>query len=77
MYSNIISKIAHGSGEDLLTTTILMFKGRLKIFPAMHEEMYRIEYIANNTFLKVSSGEEVYPILDATIKTRTLEPGPS
>jgi hypothetical protein len=41
------------------------------------EEMYRIEYIANNTFLKVSSGEEVYPILDATIKTRTLEPVPS
>ena len=41
------------------------------------EEMYRIEYIANNTFLKVSSGEETYPILDATIKTRTLEPVPS
>ena len=41
------------------------------------EEMYRIEYIANNTFLKVSSGEEIYPILDATIKTRTLEPVPS
>ena len=41
------------------------------------EEMYRIEYIANNTFMKVSSGEELYPILDATIKTRTLEPVPS
>ena len=37
--SNIISKIVNGSGEDLLTTTILMYKGRLKIFPAMHEEM--------------------------------------
>ena len=46
--SNIISKIAHGSGEDLLTTTILMFKGRLKIFPAMHEEMF------NNNFNKVN-----------------------
>ena len=41
------------------------------------EELYRIEYIANNTFMKVSSGEEIYPILDATIKTRTLEVVPS
>ena len=37
------------------------------------EQLYRIDYIANNTFFKVSTGEELYPILDATIKTQTTE----
>jgi hypothetical protein len=37
------------------------------------EQLYRIDYIANNTFFKVSTGEELYPILDATIKTYTQE----
>ena len=46
--SNIISLISNGSGEDLLTTTILMYNGRLKIFPAMHEEMANNPYHIKN-----------------------------
>ena len=46
--SNIISLISNGSGEDLLTTTVLMYKGRVKIFPAMHEEMTNNPYHIKN-----------------------------
>ena len=46
--SNIISQISNGSGEDLLTTTVLMYKGRVKIFPAMHEEMANNAYHIKN-----------------------------
>ena len=37
--ANFISKVSVGLADDLLTSTILMYKNRPKIFPAMHEEM--------------------------------------
>jgi len=46
--ANFVSKVANGIADDLLTSTILMYKNRLKIFPAMHEEMLTNEFITNN-----------------------------
>ena len=46
--SNFISKLTHGVSDDVLTTTVLMYKNRIKIFPAMHEEMYLNDKTQNN-----------------------------
>ena len=46
--ANIISKLSTGVADDVLTSTVLMFNGRLKIFPAMHEEMFLNKRIQEN-----------------------------
>jgi len=66
--------LAQEENYTLLLEPIGYYEGKMLY---NEEELYRIDYIANNTFLKVSSGEELYPILDATVKTRTLEVVPS
>ena len=66
--------LAQEENNTLLLEPIGYYEGKMLY---NEEELYRIDYIANNTFLKVSSGEELYPILDATVKTRTLEVVPS
>jgi len=38
--ANLISKLANGIADDLLTSTFLMYKKPVYIAPAMHEEMY-------------------------------------
>ena len=46
--ANIISKLSSGIADDVLTSTVLMFNGRVKIFPAMHEEMFLNNTIQTN-----------------------------
>ena len=46
--ANIISKLSTGVADDVLTSTVLMFNGRVKIFPAMHEEMFLNKRIQEN-----------------------------
>ena len=46
--ANLISKLANGIADDLLTSTYLMYKNPVYIAPAMHEEMYLNPVIQNN-----------------------------
>ena len=46
--ANVISKIANGIADDLLTSTVLMFSKPLYICPAMHEEMYLNSQLSSN-----------------------------
>ena len=46
--ANVISKIANGIADDLLTSTVLMFSKPLYICPAMHEEMYLNNQLSSN-----------------------------
>jgi phosphopantothenoylcysteine decarboxylase/phosphopantothenate--cysteine ligase len=38
--ANTIAKIAHGFADNLLTSTVLDYKGPVFLFPAMHENMW-------------------------------------
>ena len=56
--ANLISKLASGIADDLLTSTFLMYKKPVYIAPAMHEEMYlnptiksNISKLNNNNFI--------------------------
>ena len=46
--ANLISKLASGIADDLLTSTFLMYKKPVYIAPAMHEEMYTNPLIQNS-----------------------------
>ena len=46
--ANIVSKLSSGIADDILTSTVLMFNARVKIFPAMHEEMFLNNIIQTN-----------------------------
>ncbi|MDR1775414.1 MAG: bifunctional phosphopantothenoylcysteine decarboxylase/phosphopantothenate--cysteine ligase CoaBC [Actinomycetes bacterium] len=38
--ANVIAKLAHGTADDLLTTTALTYQGTLVVAPAMNTQMY-------------------------------------
>ena len=38
--ANVISKVANGAADDLLSTTLLAFKGKVVFVPAMNKDMY-------------------------------------
>ena len=57
--ANTIAKISNGIADDLLSTTVLMYKGRVKIFPAMHEEMFLDTHI-QNSLSNLLSNHDVY-----------------
>ena len=66
--ANFISKVSVGIADDLLTSTILMYKNRPKIFPAMHEEMFTnksFESSLNNLVSVANVYGPRYGILDA------------
>lgn len=46
--ANIIGKIASGIADDLLSTTVMAFKGKVLIAPAMNENMYLNPIVQNN-----------------------------
>ena len=77
--ANFIAKVSVGIADDLLTSTVLMYKKRPKIFPAMHEEMFTNKSFKNslNNLISVANvyGPR-YGILDAGDKGigRLLEP---
>ena len=55
--ANTISKIRYGIADNLLTSTILAFKGPLLIAPAMHQEMWLNPEIQNSVeYLKEFRG---------------------
>ena len=57
--ANILSKISYGIADDVLTSTILMYQKRLKIFPAMHEEMY-LNAESQNNLDKITQYHDIY-----------------
>ena len=46
--ANVISKIAHGVADDLLSTTLLAFQGRVILAPAMNKDMYNNPIFKDN-----------------------------
>jgi phosphopantothenoylcysteine decarboxylase/phosphopantothenate--cysteine ligase len=46
--ANVISKLAHGIADDLLSTTILAFQGEVIIAPAMNKVMINNSILRNN-----------------------------
>jgi len=54
--ANIISKIAHGIADDLLTSTILAFKGEVIIAPAMNSVMVNNPIFKDNVQYLLKKG---------------------
>ena len=52
--ANFIAKFNNGISDDLLLTTLLMYKKSIYIAPAMHEEMY-LDKKTQNNILNLSS----------------------
>jgi phosphopantothenoylcysteine decarboxylase/phosphopantothenate--cysteine ligase len=46
--ANIIGKFAHGIADDMLSTSLLSFKGKVLIAPAMNWRMYENPVVQNN-----------------------------
>ena len=46
--ANVISKIANGIGDDMLTTTIIATKAPVVIAPAMNDNMYSNKIVQDN-----------------------------
>ncbi len=54
--ANMISKFAHGIADDLLSTCLLSYTGRVIIAPAMNWKMYENRIIRENLAKLASSG---------------------
>ncbi len=54
--ANIIGKFAHGIADDMLTTCLLSFKGKVVIAPAMNWRMYENAVFRNNLLSLLSLG---------------------
>ncbi|MEW6571179.1 MAG: bifunctional phosphopantothenoylcysteine decarboxylase/phosphopantothenate--cysteine ligase CoaBC, partial [Nitrospirota bacterium] len=54
--ANIISKFAHGSADDLLTTCFLAFKGVVAVAPSMNWRMYENPFFQDNLKNLLSRG---------------------
>ncbi|MFW6134989.1 MAG: bifunctional phosphopantothenoylcysteine decarboxylase/phosphopantothenate--cysteine ligase CoaBC, partial [Elusimicrobiota bacterium] len=46
--ANIVAKIAHGIADDLLTSTVLAFPGKIVLAPSMHSAMIKNPIYQNN-----------------------------
>ncbi|MBS5957455.1 MAG: bifunctional phosphopantothenoylcysteine decarboxylase/phosphopantothenate--cysteine ligase CoaBC [Clostridiales bacterium] len=57
--ANVISKIAHGMADDMLTTTVLACKCKKIIAPAMNTNMYENPIVQDNLKLCASYGMEI------------------
>ena len=57
--ANVISKIAHGMADDMLTTTLLACKCKKIIAPAMNTNMYENPIVQDNLKLCASYGMEI------------------
>jgi phosphopantothenoylcysteine decarboxylase / phosphopantothenate---cysteine ligase len=54
--ANIMAKLAHGIADDLLTATLLEYRGPLVIAPAMHKGMWAAEATQANVAMLASRG---------------------
>lgn len=54
--ANIISKLAHGVADDLLSTTLLAFQGRVILAPAMNKVMYNNPIFRDNVIYLMKKG---------------------
>ncbi len=54
--ANMISKLAHGIGDDMLSTCLLSYSGKVIIAPAMNWRMYENRTIQENLARLTSSG---------------------
>lgn len=54
--ANIISKLAHGIADDLLSTTLLAFQGKVILAPAMNKVMYNNPIFRDNVLYLVKKG---------------------
>nr|WP_024836212.1 bifunctional phosphopantothenoylcysteine decarboxylase/phosphopantothenate--cysteine ligase CoaBC [Clostridium sp. 12(A)] len=57
--ANVISKIAHGMADDMLTTTVLACKCKKIIAPAMNTNMFENPILQDNLKLCASYGMEI------------------
>ncbi|MEC9093111.1 MAG: flavoprotein [Planctomycetota bacterium] len=57
--ANIIAKAAQGIADDLLSTTLLSFRGRLVFAPAMNSEMWNKVAVQRNVDQLRSDGVEM------------------
>jgi phosphopantothenoylcysteine decarboxylase/phosphopantothenate--cysteine ligase len=57
--ANVISKLAHGMADDMLTTTVLACKCKKIIAPAMNTNMYENPIVQDNLRICASYGMEV------------------
>ncbi|MHB8189125.1 MAG: bifunctional phosphopantothenoylcysteine decarboxylase/phosphopantothenate--cysteine ligase CoaBC [Ferrimicrobium sp.] len=46
--ADVLAKLAHGSGDDLLSTLVLAFDGPIVVAPAMHTQMWRSPAVQRN-----------------------------
>lgn len=58
--ANIIGKIANGIADDMLTTTLLAFRGKKLIFPAMNTAMLENSIVQENIQKLQRHGYTVY-----------------
>ena len=54
--ANIISKLAHGVADDLLSTTLLAFQGKVILAPAMNTVMYNNPIFRDNVLYLIKKG---------------------
>ena len=59
--ANIIGKAASGIGDDLLSTLLLSFPGKIIFAPSMDEEMWRNPVVQENVKKLQDMGREVIP----------------
>ncbi len=56
---NFIGKIANGIADDLLTTTVMAFKGKVILAPAMNTQMYNNPIVQDNLIKLRKFGYEI------------------
>ena len=54
--ANFLAKAAHGLADDLLTTLVLAFTGRVLLAPAMNGEMWAKPVVARNVAILRGDG---------------------
>ena len=54
--ANIISKLSHGVADDLLSTTLLAFQGKVILAPAMNTVMYNNPIFRDNVLYLIKKG---------------------
>ena len=57
--ANLLAKAAHGIADDLLSTLLLSFTGRVLFAPAMNAEMWQKASVQRNVSQLVSDGVEM------------------
>lgn len=57
--ANFLAKMAHGIADDLLTTTVLAFDGKILLAPAMNTKMYENPATQTNLKLLKSRGVKI------------------